>query len=114
MVFISKNITIDKVTNDNIIIRVKCQINSYAKLTKSKNMLRSNFLAKFKLLTKFISKLNFFILQARLLFDKLRQMFIEIIIFYYFDFEYSTYIKSDIFSYAIDGVSYQLTLDNLN
>lgn len=55
---------------------------------KSKNMVIPDFPAKFKLLVETSFRLDFLISEARLIFVKLRQVFIEIPAFHYFYPEY--------------------------
>ena len=68
------------------------------KLSKSKKMVRSDF----------------FIRGARLAFIKLKQGFVKASTLYHFDQEYYIWVETDASSYAIGGVFYQLTLDDLS
>lgn len=57
--------------------------------------------------------MSFFKAKARLTFTKLEQVFIETLIFCYFNSKRYTRIEMDVFGYAIGKVFSQLTLDNL-
>lgn len=57
--------------------------------------------------------LDFFIFKVRLAFIKLKQIFIKILIFYYFNLEYYIWTKINISKYVIDEILNQLTLNNL-
>ena len=57
---------------------------------------------------------NFFTSRAKLLFIKLRQIFLETLILHHFNPKDHIWIETDISVYAISGVFSQLTLDNLN
>lgn len=81
---------------------------------KSKNIVMLDFLTKFKLLIKLRSGAYFLIFRARLAFAKLKQIFIKILIFYYFDLKCDIYIKIYILFYIIFRVFSQLVLSNLN
>lgn len=59
--------------------------NSKVSGTKSKNMIIPDSLAKSKSLIEPSSKAGFLIFRAKLAFIKLRQIFIEVPIFYHFD-----------------------------
>ena len=56
---------------------------------------------------------DFLTSKARLAFIKLKQAFIEILIFHYFDSKYYIRIEINIFRYAMGRILSQLTLDNL-
>lgn len=102
-IFVSKGNIIDWVSDDN-------EVDG----RKFKNKIMLDSLAKSKLLVESSSKVSFFILKARLLFTKLRQIFIKILILYYFDPKYHFYIKRNILGYAINRILNPQTLDNLN
>ena len=57
--------------------------------------------------------LDFFTFGARLMLINLRQIFVKILIFHYFNLKYHIRIEADIPGYAIGGVFSQLILDNL-
>ena len=57
---------------------------------------------------------DFFTLGAKLVFTKLRQVFLKTPILHYIDPKHHILIKTDKLSYAISGVFSQLTLDDLN
>lgn len=80
---------------------------------KSKNMVRPDFLAKFKLLKELSPKLGYPTLKAKLVIAKLRQILIKVPISY-FDLEYHFWIQTDISGYTIGRVLSQLTLDDLD
>ena len=56
---------------------------------------------------------GFFTPKVRLVFTKLRQMFVKAPILYYFDPEYHIQINIDASGYAIDQILNQLTSNNL-
>lgn len=76
-VFLGKGSGIDEVGSDSKIGRAK-----------TKNMIISNLLAKSILLVEPSSEAGFLISEARLAFTKLKQVFIDILIFYHFDLKY--------------------------
>ena len=81
------------------IIRLRRKVKKYLsskKLSKSKKRVGSDFL----------------ILEAKLLFTKLKQAFVKALILYYFDLEHYIQVETDISGYAIGGVFGKLTLDN--
>lgn len=57
--------------------------------------------------------LDFLILRARLVFKKLRQLFVKAPIFYQFNLEYHIYIKIDVLEYAISRILSQLASNDL-
>lgn len=67
-----ENSIIDGIVSDIEICRAKLWVNSQAKLVKSKNKIKLDFLAKFKLLADSSSGTDFLIPAARLAFAKLR------------------------------------------
>lgn len=69
---ISENNTIDGVSNSSKITGAKLWVNFQAKLSKSKNTVRPNFLAKSRLLTEPGSEPDVLTFRARLAFAKLR------------------------------------------
>lgn len=83
-------------------------------MVKCKNSVRSNydFSFKFKNVGTF-NRSDFFTTEARLVFIKLRQAFIEAPIFCYFDPECHIWIRTDVSGYTIGGVSCQLASDEL-
>ena len=60
------------------------------------------------------STLDFLTPRAKLIFTKLRQVFLKAPILYHFDLEHHIRIETDISSYAIGGVFSQLISDNLS
>lgn len=72
-----------------------------------------NSLAKLKLLIEPSFRAGFLTPRARLVFTKLRQVFIETLILYYFDLKYYIQIETNVLDYTIDEAFSQLTLDNL-
>lgn len=76
-------------------------------------MIRSDFLAKSKLLVKPSSGPNFLASIARLTFTKLGQVFIKILILHHFDLKYFIWVEIDILGYTIDIILNQLTSNNL-
>ena len=77
------------------------------KTFKSRNLFRK--LSK----SKTITRLNFLTPEARLVFTKLRQVFVKALIFHYFDPERHIRVETDVSGYTIGEVLNQLTLDNL-
>lgn len=69
-------------------------------------------MAKFQLLAEPSSGPDLITPRAGLAFAKLRQAFIEALIFYYFDLECHICIEINISRYVISQVLSQLTLDN--
>lgn len=67
----------------------------------------------YKLLVKPSSKLSFLTLRARLVFDKLRQIFIKPSNLFYFNLKCHIKVETDGLGYAIGDVLSQLSLDNL-
>ena len=102
LIFVGKNSTIDGV-GDNV---------SKVRGTKSKNIIMSDFLIKLKSLVEQSFKLGFLTFKANLLFAKLKQVFIEILILYHFDLECHIYVQINASRYAISRVFSQLVLDN--
>ena len=80
------------------------------KTFKSKNLFKSKKLSKSK---KIVRSLDFFTPEARLVFTKLKQVFVKALIFYHFDSKRHIQIKTDVLNHAIGEVFSQLTLDNL-
>lgn len=60
------------------------------------------------------TRTRFFTFGARLIFTKLRQAFIKVLIVYYFDLEYYIQIQTNVSSYIIIGIFCQLTMDDLH
>ena len=75
---------------------------------KGRNPTKSKNLSKFKK-----TELSFLISGARIVFTKLRQVFIKAPIFYHIDPESYIQVETDVLEYVIDGVFSYLTLDNL-
>lgn len=90
LVPIVENSIINKVGINSEIGKAKSQVNSQAKITKSKFYAKS-------------SKSGFFILGTRLVFAELEQAFMKVIIVHLFDLNYYIYIKTNISSYVISG-----------
>ena len=86
----------DKVRDNEV--RKKSQ-----KMSKSKNLSKS----------KKTVGLKFFTFGAKLVFTKLRQVFVKALILHYFDLERYIRIETDVSSYAIGRVFNQLILDDL-
>lgn len=102
----NENNIIKKVGNNSEDGRVKKRSSrKIRKMAKLKNLVRPeicNF-SKFIEYLK-IFGLGFFTFEVRLVFTKLKQAFIETLVFYYFHPECYIQIKTDIFSYAINRV----------
>lgn len=77
LISINQNNTVDKIGGDSKIGRAKFQANPRVKAAKSKNMVKSDFLAKFKFLVELNSGLSFFNFKARLIFTNLRQKYLR-------------------------------------
>ena len=77
------------------------------KIIEEKNHQKTS---KFKKTVRFS---DFFTPKARLAFTKLRQVFVKVSIFYYFDPKYYIWIKMDALGYTIDRILSHLILDNL-
>lgn len=114
LISINKDRNIDEIDNNSKVVGIKFQGNSQAKLAKSNNIIRPDFLDKSKLLVEISSKSGFFILKVRLAFAKLRQAFSQPSILYHFNPKYHICVETDTSSYIISEVLIQLTLDNLS
>lgn len=71
------------------------------------------YLALSQQLVKPSYKQSFLTFRTRLVFAKLGQTFIELLILYYFDLEYDVLVETNALSYAISKIFNQLALDNL-
>lgn len=109
---VGQNSKIDGVGGDSEIGKAKPWLYSQAKLSKFKNMIKSDFLAKFKLSVRPRSRLYFLTSRARLAFVELRQVFIELPILYYFDPKYYLWFEINKSNYAISRILSQLILHN--
>ena len=69
------------------------------KTSKSKNLFKSQNLFKSKK-----TELDFFTFRARMVFTKLRQMFVRAVIFHHFDLEYHIRVEMDVSGYAISEI----------
>ncbi len=85
-IIISKDSTVNRVSSNNgkKANKTRFEIRSI----KSKNIVKLDFLTKFKLLIEPSAGLGFNTPTARLIFAKLRQAFIKVPILYYFNPEY--------------------------
>lgn len=110
---VGKCSTINGVSTDNKMSASKSEANSRAKLSKSKNTTRPNFLVKSKLLVESNLKPSFQTPKARLGFARLRQAFIKAAILYHFDLKCHIWVETNASGYVISKISCQLTLDDL-
>ena len=78
---------------------------------KSKNLSKSKKSSKSK---KTVRSSNFFIFRARLVFTKIRQVFVKAPILYHFDPKHYIWVETDVSGYAIGVILSQLILDNLS
>lgn len=76
------------------------------------SILRISFISNVKTLPKADDKSSFLILNAKLTFMQLRQVFTQAFSFYHFGPEYYVCIKTDIFDYTIDGILNKLILES--
>lgn len=86
LVFKNNDKTIYKLDGNNKIYITKSMTKKNIKLAKSKNMIWPYFLTKSKILVEPIKqsfRLRFFTFGARLIFTKMRLVFIKFLIFYY-------------------------------
>lgn len=93
LVFFNKDNTIDKMDSNSKI----CQV-------IVKNTIILDYLAQFKLLVELSSRVDFLTLEARLLFIKLKQAFINVPIFHHFDLKYNIWIKTDVLDNVINEI----------
>ena len=78
-------------------------------------LIEAKFIAKKIVKVKNLSfELEFFTFKARLVFTKLRQIFIKALIFHYFDSECHIQIKTNKSNYVISRVLSQLIFNNLD
>lgn len=99
--------------NDNKVVRNSGRVNKIIKnLSKFKKLINK----KFKVLTyiKAIGNFIFLIFGTRKTQNHLRQAFINILIFQYFNLEYHIQIKIDASSYAIKKLFSQLNTNGIN
>lgn len=83
-------------------------------MAESKNIVitkNHNFLSNFKNID---IGLRFFIFKTKLAFTKSKQLFIKVLIFYYFNPKYHIQIETNTFKYAVSKFFRQLTLNNLD
>ena len=78
---------------------------------KDQKTFKSKKLSKSKMMVK---SLDFLISKARLMFTKLRQVFVKALILYHFDPKRHIRIEINKLGYAIDRVFSQLIFDNLS
>ena len=73
-------------------------------MTKSKILVKSKNHDFFSNSKNMEAEPSFLIFKARLVFIKLRQVFIEALILHYFDLKYHIWIKTNIFRYVINRI----------
>ena len=95
---------IDDVEVDGVEVEIDEIGKKVQKFSKSKNSSKSK---------KTVRSSDILIPEAKLVFIKLRQVFLKASILYYFDPEHHIWIETDELGYAIVGVPSQLTSDDL-